>query len=137
MKPIISMKSYAVMRPRTLVLAGLVLAGLGAAPAHAQMINPFLGYRGPTLTQEDFRIAGGVVNTLLNEKPPTVGRSENWSNSASGNSGKFTILDIFTKDNMPCRKVRSDVTHARGSNRERSFTLDACQIPSGKWKIAS
>ena len=129
MRLIKSVKSCAMVLP--------VLAALGAAPAHAQMINPFLGYKGPTLTNEDYRIAGGVVNKLLNEKPPTVGRSESWSNPASRNSGKFTILDIFTKDNMPCRKVRADTIYAKGSNRERSFTLDACQIPDGKWKIAS
>jgi surface antigen len=129
MKPIISMKSCALVVP--------MLVALGAAPAHAQMINPFLGYKGPTLTQQDYKIAGEVVGKLLNEKPPTVGNAESWSNPASGNSGKFTILDIFTKDNMPCRKVKADTVYAKGANRERSFTLDACQVPDGKWKIAS
>jgi surface antigen len=134
------MKPMAIfVKARSRKLACLVLAGalLGTA-AQAQMFNPFgIGYNGPTLKQDDYNIAKVAVGKLLNEKPATVGRYESWSNPASGNHGKFTILTIYTQDNMPCRKVKADVIYAKAGAPARSFTLGACQISTGQWKTVT
>jgi surface antigen len=120
-----------------LLLAGGLLSTAGGAAAKAQMINPFGGYHGPTLKQDDYNLAGDVVTRLLNEKPAQVGHYEDWSNPASGNQGKFTILSIFTSKNMPCRKVKAEVIYAKTGSNPRSFTLDACQLPTGEWKTVT
>lgn len=103
--------------------------------AKAQMINPYGRYNGPTLGKEDYRLANRAVEHLLNENPPTVGAYDTWHNSASGNHGKFTILELFTSNSMPCRKVKSSTYYQR-SGAYRSFTLDVCKVPGGDWKIA-
>jgi hypothetical protein len=121
-----------------LLFAGALLATTGGTAARAQMFTPFgMGYNGPSLKQDDYDAAKVVVVKLLNEKPAEVGRYESWSNPASGNHGKFTILGIFTQDNMPCRKVKADVIYAKAGAAPRSFTLGACQIPSGQWKTVT
>jgi hypothetical protein len=121
-----------------LVLAGALLSMAGGTAAKAQMFTPFgFGYNGPSLKQDDYDAAKVAVRKLLDEKPATVGRYEDWSNPASGNHGKFTILSIFTQDNMPCRNVKADVIYAKAGAPPRSFTLGACQIPSGQWKTVT
>lgn len=113
------------------------LAIASANMAKAQMISPFGRYTGPTLGKEDYKLARQSVEELLNENTPTVGGYETWSNSASGNHGKFTILEIFTSKRMPCRKVDAYISYRRAGSAPRSFTLDFCKLPSGEWKIVS
>jgi surface antigen len=122
--------------PFLLLMAGS-LAIVSFNMAQAQMINPFGKYNGPTLGKEDYKLARQAVGKLLNEKPPTVGDSETWHNAASGNHGKFTILDIFTSKGMPCRKVNDSVSYGKVGSAPRSFTLDVCKLPSGEWKTVA
>lgn len=110
---------------------------LSSNMASAQMINPFGKYNGPTLGKEDYKLAREAVGKLLNEQTQTAGRYDTWSNSASGNHGKFTILEIFTSKGMPCRKVNSYVSYAKAGSSPRSFTLDVCKLPNGEWKTVA
>lgn len=119
-----------------LLLAG-TLANAYSKMANAQMISPFGGYNGPTLGKDDYKLAGEAVEKLLNETKPTIGRYDTWSNSASGNHGKFTILSIFTSKGLPCRKVNSYVVYRKAGSAPRSFTLDVCKLPSGEWKTVA
>jgi surface antigen len=119
-----------------LLLAGM-LANAYTNMANAQMISPFGGYRGPTLTKDDYKLAREAVEKLLNETAPPIGRYDTWSNSASGNHGKFTILSIFTSNGLPCRKVNSYVVYRKAGSAPRSFTLDVCKLPGGEWKTVA
>jgi surface antigen len=119
------------------VATGGLLATAYCAAASAQMITPFAGYTGPTLSRDDYRVATVAAGKLLNDKPVEIGRYEDWSNAASGNSGSFTILSIFTMNGMPCRRVKAHVVYSKASAPPRSFTLNACQIPSGQWKTVT
>jgi len=114
--------------------AAVVLSMAHAGTAHAQMINPFGGYNGPTLSNEDYKIAGSAVSKLLNEQPPKLGSTADWSNPATGNHGTLTLLDVYTSKGMPCRKVKGDVIYGKTSSAPRSNTLSACQVPGGQWK---
>lgn len=116
-----------------LILAGS-LAIASSNMAKAQMINPFGTYNGPTLDKEDFKLARDAVGKLLNEKTPIVGGYDTWSNSTSGNHGKFTILEIFSSKGMPCRKVNAYIVYRKVGSTPRSFTLNVCKLPSGEWK---
>jgi surface antigen len=115
-----------------LIVAGF-LAIVSSSMAKAQMINPFGFYNGPTLGQQDYKLALEALQTLLSEKPPIIGGFDTWSNSNSGNRGKFTILELFTSKEMPCRKVNANFFF-RSSGFTRSFTLNFCELPSGEWK---
>src|ERR1700744_6122949 len=118
-----------------LALLPIVAGSLAIASANiakAQMINPFGKYNGPTLGKEDYRLARDSLDALLNEKVPAVGGEGTWRNAASGNQGKFTILEIFASQGMPCRKVREDISYGKAGSAPRSFTLDFCKVPNGE-----
>jgi surface antigen len=121
------------MKLAFLLMLAASLAMVSLHTANAQMINPFGFYRGPTLGEQDYKLAREALETLLNEKPPIVGHYDTWNNSASGNHGKFTILEIFTSREMPCRKVNADISYRR-SGSTRSFTLNFCRLSGGEWK---
>jgi surface antigen len=129
-----------VVRPAKLLFM-LLLAGTLASAysnrANAQMISPFGRYNGPTLGKDDYKLAREAVAKLLNETTPKIGSYDTWSNSASGNHGKFTILSIFTSNGLPCRKVNSYVVYRKAGSAPRSFTLDVCKLPSGEWKTVA
>ena len=101
------------------------------------MINPFGKYNGPTLGKEDYKLAREAVEASYLTKRPTVGDYDTWSNSASGNHGKFTILEIFSSQGMPCQKVNASISYRKTSSSPRSFTLDFCKLPSGEWKTVA
>jgi surface antigen len=125
-----------VVRGMKLALLLILVGSLAIASSHtarAQMISPFGPYRGPALGEQDYKLAREALETLLNEKPQTVGNHDTWNNSASGNHGKFTILEVFTSQKMPCRKVNADISYRR-SESTRSFMLNFCRLPSGEWK---
>lgn len=119
-----------------LMLAG-TLAIVSCKTADAQMVNPFGKYNGPTLGKQDYKLAREAVAELLDEKTPAIGDYDTWSNSASGNHGKFTILEIFTSKGMPCRKVNAYISYHKAGSTPRSFTLNVCKLPSGEWKTVA
>jgi hypothetical protein len=123
-------------------LAGLLIVAGSTAivssnMAKAQMINPFGTYNGPTLGKADYKLAREAVGKLLNEKTQSVGDYDTWRNSASGNHGKFTILEISTSNGMPCRKVNDYVSYGKAGSTPRSFTLNVCKLPGGEWKTVT
>ncbi len=106
-------------------------------PAKAKMINPFGVNNGATLSKDDYKIALAAVRELLNEKTLKVGAHATWRNSASGNHGKFTILDVFISKGMPCRKINSYVAYQKPGATPRSFTLNVCKLSNGEWKTVA
>jgi hypothetical protein len=119
--------------PALIVAATVVFAHAGAA--RAQIINPFGVNNNNTLTNEDFTLGRAAVTKLLSDTP-AVGRYENWSNSASGNSGRLTIASIFTRNSMPCRKLDSKIVFAKKGSSPNTLVFDVCKASDG-WKIAS
>jgi surface antigen len=118
-----------------LAFGGLLAVGQAGA-AHAQLINPFGVNNGTLLTAQDYKLGGAAMKKLFAD-PPAIGRHETWSNPVSGNHGKLTIMDVFTSKNMPCRKVESHVVYKKKGALPRSLMLNACQLPTGEWKLAS
>jgi len=119
--------------PGLIVACALVLAHAGAA--RAQIINPFGVKTNANLTSDDYKLGRAAVDRLLAE-PPAIGRYEDWSNPASGNKGTLTIVGILTKNNMPCRKVKSYIVYGKKGAAPNTLVLDVCDTSTG-WKIAS
>lgn len=119
---------------RRLALGGALAAGLGGTAA-AQNYSLFGTNFGARLTQQDYKLATAAVVTLLDETPAKAGLYEHWHNPASGNGGKLTILGLYTKNGLPCRKVKSTTLfNAKTGLAPRSTTLGACEVAPGEWK---
>ena len=119
---------------RILLIATLAISALGiCSAAHAQ-INLFRGYKGPVLTKEDMDARSSAAQKLLNDDPASVGQAETWVGPKTGNQGTLTIRRVFERSGMPCRSVASEVTYKQ-TQTKRAFTLTACRIATGEWKL--
>jgi surface antigen len=110
--------------------AALVLLSV---QAEAQ-INPFRGYKGPTLNSQDIALAREAARKLLDNGNAAAGSSEQWENADSGHFGTITLMGEFQRSGMPCRTLQSRVEYKQPS-KPRTTTLKACRTPSGEWKL--
>ena len=118
--------------------AGVIVGGLLSAwPTGADaQINPFRGYKGPTLGKEDLASGQAAAEKLLTEDRAEVGKSEDWSGPSSGNSGRISVQKTFQRQGMECRELRSEVRYKRASSSRPSVrNLNVCRIKTGEWKI--
>lgn len=118
---------------RTALTGGLVAALAFVSIAHAQLLNPFPGFSGPVMNDQDWKLARAALRTLLNHGQATVGRRELWNNPADRRHGSLTMLGSFQYNGMDCRRVQSSASFPDRLN-PRVFTLRLCRIPSGEWK---
>jgi surface antigen len=119
-------------------LAALIVGGLvfgGSVAAHAQ-INPFRGYKGPTLSKEDLAAGQAAAQKLLNDDQAQPGRSEDWAGPASGNTGTMTVQKAFKRQGMDCRQLRSEIRYKTAvPSSPRVFNLNVCHTHNGEWKL--
>ena len=120
-------------------LTAVLLVGglLSALPTgtHAQ-INPFRGYKGPTLGKEDLASAQAAAQKLLTEDQAEVGKSEDWAGPTSGNTGSISVQKAFRRQGMECRALRSEVRYKKTSTASpQTLNLNVCRIKSGEWKL--
>ncbi|MBV8095044.1 MAG: hypothetical protein JOY71_11230 [Acetobacteraceae bacterium] len=120
---------------RKIFLATSMVGALACGPSVHAQINPFRGYRGPTLTREDLDAGSAAARKLLNREPASVGDTESWTAPNTGNRGTFTIQRVFERSGMPCRALASEVVHKRPQTK-RDFTLTYCRIASGEWRLS-
>jgi hypothetical protein len=77
--------------------------------SHAQ-VSPIPSSRLETgLNDADRRAMSAAAARLYQRDTVTNGATDTWSNPRSGNSGSVTVLQSFTKSEMPCHKLRYDV----------------------------
>jgi surface antigen len=122
----------------TRLSAILVVGGLlFALPhvAHAQ-VNPFRGYKGPALSKEDLASAQAATKKLLTEDQAQVGKSEDWTGPASGNTGSISVQKTFQRKGMECRALRSEVHYKKSpSSSPKILNLNVCRNKTGEWKL--
>jgi surface antigen len=112
----------------------LLLTGLSAADAQ---INPFRSTRQANgLSREDVAMVSDATGRLNHKDPIHVGDSEDWSNPASGNSGKVTVTRLFKSAGMACHGVRYDLSY-KPPREARSYNADWCRTKTGEWKVKS
>jgi hypothetical protein len=118
--------------------AALLVGGcLSAWPtgAHAQ-INPFRGYKGPTLSKEDLASGRAAAAKLLTEDQAEVGKSEDWAGPTSGNTGSISVQKAFQRQGMECRGLRSEVRYKKApTSSPKVLNLNVCRTKSGEWKL--
>jgi surface antigen len=102
--------------------------------SHAQ-VSPIPSSRLETgLNDADRRAMSAAAARLYQRDTVTNGATDTWSNPRSGNSGSVTVLQSFTKSEMPCHKLRYDV-HLHRRRGMRSYTINWCKTATGAWKI--
>ena len=116
------------------MLAAVSVLATGA-PVFAQGISPFGRYSATEhITTEDRRIMESLSAKLYQADNPQIGATEHWSNPKSGNSGTVSLIEVFEKDGMPCRKMRHRIT-IKGMKDPMIFVFNRCRLQSGEWKV--
>jgi surface antigen len=118
---------------RGYALVGAALALCSATAAYAQ-INPFRGYKGPTLNSQDIALGREAARKLLDNDNAAVGGSEQWENADTGHHGTITLLNLFQRSGMPCRTLQSRVEY-KAPAKPRTLTLKVCRTQAGEWKL--
>jgi surface antigen len=110
------------------------VASAGFAAGALAQVNPFGPYSADHLTADDRRLAEAASREVVQASAPRVGEARSWSNSASGNSGTITLVEIHDYQGMPCRTLQHSV-----QLKERAepvvFRIDRCRTQAGEWKI--
>ena len=101
-------------------------------PAHAQ-INPFRR-SGFDVSESDIRLAGAAAAKLYEGERAALGDIERWTNAESGNQGTVRLVQIFTYNDLPCRRLQHDIKLASVGTPFR-YIFDRCKLPSGEWKL--
>lgn len=117
---------------RKILMACIAVAGL-AAPAGAQ-INPFGPYSGDNLTADDRRLAEEASSKVYQAQAASIGATQSWANSATGNSGTVTLVKVHDYRGMPCRTLEHRV-RMKERTEPIVFHLDRCRTEAGEWKI--
>jgi surface antigen len=106
----------------------------GFVPPAVAQINPFGPYSFDELTADDKRLAEEAASKVYQASAPTVGASQSWSNSVSGNSGTITLVRVHDYRGMPCRTLQHRVK-MQDRAEPIVFHLDRCRTDAGEWKI--
>jgi|GEM_PF-1044111 surface antigen len=110
----------------------LLGAGLTAPTPRAQYLGP--GIRtNIALTQQDLAIIRETVDTKIHGK--AIGTSAHWSNPASGNYGKLSLVGKFTRNGQQCESVEYSVGTHRRPVRPEHYRLNSCLQPNGEWRL--
>ncbi len=114
---------------KTLVLLAAVLIWV---PGQAQ----YLGRGIETnieLTRQDLDMIRQTVDGQVHGKP--VGTTAKWSNPASGNSGKISLVKKFTRNNQQCETLDYRLATKRRPARPEHYVLSSCLQPDGQWRL--
>ncbi|MGZ5036273.1 MAG: RT0821/Lpp0805 family surface protein [Usitatibacter sp.] len=115
---------------RRAALATGCLVALACGPAGA--INDMFAKDAPItrMTDDDFRIASGVMRKALDEGQD--GKSYDWNNPKTSAAGTITPTNAFERQGMRCRGAKFTIK-AGGVTSQSAWNL--CKTPQG-WKVA-
>lgn len=110
----------------------LVAALFPFLPAQAQYLG--LGLEtNIELTRQDLAIIRHTVNADVHGKP--VGTTAKWSNPESGNSGKISLVNKFTRNGQQCETLDYRLTTKRRPVGPEHYRLSSCLQPDGQWRL--
>ncbi|HVJ55954.1 MAG TPA: RT0821/Lpp0805 family surface protein [Aliidongia sp.] len=101
----------------------------GAAPAE-QESHFIAGHP----TRSDFAMMKDIGLRLYRRDDAVKGASEAWQNSQSGHHGTISVLDIFERSGVPCRKVRYQTVFDVTTSTD--YVLNWCRTTEGEWKVS-
>lgn len=120
---------------RSRALLALLCLWLSLFPTTPQAaLNPLRTSR-TGLNGADLRAMNAAAARLYQQDNVSDGATTRWSNPKSGNSGSITVLQTFTKSDMPCRKLRYKI-HLHARRGVRSYTVNWCKTATGIWELS-
>jgi surface antigen len=84
------------------------------------------------LTAEDIELLTTAADHVYDAGE--IGASEAWSNAASGNSGSATLLQVFERDGLPCRRIEHVIKIKKDATPKR-LELATCRTADGRWLL--
>lgn len=117
------------LRVRNLVASTLLstLAAVGSASNMSFLKDAPIGQ----FKEEDMRMMRAAAADLIREG--VKGATRDWRNEATGNSGRFQILSVFTSaDGRQCMKLLV-ITRAKSAEQQSKYPV--CAGPDGRWLI--
>lgn len=99
----------------------------------AQALNPFR-HSNFNLTQGDIDMIRATTAPFFEDDTIPLGTKLDWSNGHSGASGTAILLDRFTHNDMPCRRIQHDI-RIKGVADPFRYIIDSCQVADGSWKM--
>jgi surface antigen len=110
----------------------LVAALFSFLPAQAQYLG--LGLEtNIELTRQDLAIIHRTVDTEVHGKP--VGTTAKWSNPESGNSGKISLVNKFSRNGQQCETLDYRLITKRRPVGPEHYRLSSCLQPDGQWRL--
>ncbi len=110
----------------------LVAALLSCLPAQAQYLG--LGLEtNIELTKQDLAMIRHTVNADVHGKP--VGTTAQWNNPESGNSGKISLVNKFTRNGQQCETLDYRLITKRRPVAPEHYSLSSCLQPDGQWRL--
>jgi surface antigen len=85
------------------------------------------------LTRQDLAIIRHTVNADVHGKP--VGTTATWSNPESGNSGKISLVNKFTRNGQQCETLDYRLTTTRRPVGPEHYRLSSCLQSDGQWRL--
>ena len=100
--------------------------------ATAAQVNPF----GDSLDLKDADIAmlQAAASTLFQNDEARIGQTETWSNPKTGNSGAVSLLEVFKRSGMPCKRVQHSIKQ-KGRTDQIIYQFARCRAADGSWKL--
>lgn len=119
---------------RSIALLAAFAVGLAAMPMTARALSDTGTRLGLGLTKADSAAVVAAAQGLYQRDDIPVGAAAAWNNPKSRNHGTVKVLEVFTKDGMPCRKMQYDFFLYKRAG-DRSYAETFCRTPEGAWKI--
>jgi hypothetical protein len=112
-----------------------ITLALAFHPAQAQMLGSWSwAETNVVLTQADLDMVKTALAQQVHDKK--LGTSASWSNPASGNSGKMTLLQISSRDGRRCEQIEYRMSPPSKTEPSDRFVLISCIQPDGAWKLS-
>lgn len=112
--------------------AVVILAGLWAGPAAAQLL-------GPTWETEIVLSKGDMALLMQALRDDVHGRAvgtvAEWHNPKTGHSGKLRLIEGFFRDGQSCERIDYTISSTTGAATQH-WVFDTCRQPDGSWKFA-
>ena len=112
--------------------AVVVLAGLWAEPAAAQLLGPTWETE-IVLTKSDMALLMRALHDDVHGR--AIGTVAQWVNPTSGHSGKLRLIEGFFRAGQRCERIDYTISSSNGAPPQH-WVFDTCRQPDGSWKFA-
>lgn len=120
------------IKVKFIVLLGMILSGLVATTAHAQLWSWATESAIAKFSPEDIDLLKSTVRDALNNQPDDTELS--WANADTGHSGSVKVFGTKEIEGQTCRQV---VLKNNAKTVQGSAEYFVCEQEDGKWSVSA